>query len=229
MRLQEEGQPDSVARVPINNRKQFYHLQTGDVLHISIITQDYSELANLKEETEKKNGLLEGYVIDQKGNITLPVMGAVQVRGKTLPQVRENLNQLLEEYFKYATAKVSLLSFKVYLFGAVQKPGELQVRSEKFTVVQALLKAGYIGEFGDLTKVRLVRPEESELKVAYLDLTSEKALTSDYYYLKPGDMIYVHTQRGPKRTSKFFKENYPIVISTLGTLALVARVFFIID
>ena len=51
--------------------------------------------------------------------------------------------------------------------------------------------AGDITDYGNRKKVILVRNENGENIRINLNLTNSDILTSDYYYLRPNDIVYV--------------------------------------
>ncbi|MGB2865984.1 MAG: SLBB domain-containing protein [Sedimentisphaerales bacterium] len=119
--------------------------------------------------------------VNERGNITLPIVGDISVAGKTLSQVEsEVVDTYCPEYvvtrpsvfarvLEYKTAKVSIT-------GAVQKPGIYSLRSDQMSLVALLMEAGGIVDEGAAV-IRIVR---RNLAVPYredgIPDTSEEAL-----------------------------------------------------
>src|SRR6185503_10840942 len=89
-----------------------YPIGIDDVLEISIIQPD------------KMTHMVR---VSPDGFISFPFIGSVQVRGLTLSQVQERIeNELENGYLKYPIVYVSLVesrSRKFFVYGEVQKPG----------------------------------------------------------------------------------------------------------
>jgi len=86
----------------------------------------------------------------------------------------------------------------VTVVGEVNRPGEFTIYKDDINLFEAVSQAGDMSEFANRSRVALVRQTSGGSKVFYLDLTSDKILNSDYYYLQPNDII-LHSTLGYKR------------------------------
>ena len=61
------------------------------------------------------------------------------------------------------------------------------------------------------------------MNIISLDLTRKEILTSEYFYLKPGDVIYIE----PLKYKQYAFESFPytLVLSGLSTLLVVLTFF----
>jgi polysaccharide export outer membrane protein len=83
-------------------------------------------------------------LIGTNGNITLPLIGRVKAGGLTVEQLETELNTHLRKYVKNPQASVTVAEFRsqpVSVFGAVTKPGVVQLRGRK-TLYEVLAMAG---------------------------------------------------------------------------------------
>lgn len=90
------------------------------------------------------------FLIGMNGNITLPLLGRIQAGGLTVEQLEAALNARLKQYVKEPQVSVSVAEFRsqpVSIFGAVTKPGVIQLRGHK-TLYEALSMAGGPGAGG---------------------------------------------------------------------------------
>ena len=89
------------------------------------------------------------YPVDAKGTVSLPMIGAVSVRGLTCPRVSESVRKRLADgHIKDPHVRVSLLSRhtpQVPVLGAVHKPGPVPAR-RRLTLAMILAKAGGLTE-----------------------------------------------------------------------------------
>jgi polysaccharide export outer membrane protein len=106
--------------------------------------------------------------------------------------------------------------------------GVLSMPKEKVTVFEALAMAGDIGDFGDRSKVRIVREIEGQTKVMTFDLRSEDIINSEYYYIEPNDVIYIQKIKGQSFGINSAATTVSVVATTLAfggfVYALVARI-----
>jgi polysaccharide export outer membrane protein len=83
-------------------------------------------------------------LIGTNGNITLPLIGRVKAGGLTVEQLETELNTRLKKYVKDPQISVTVVEFRsqpVSVFGAVTKPGVIQLRGRK-TLYEVLSMAG---------------------------------------------------------------------------------------
>ena len=83
-------------------------------------------------------------LIGTNGNITLPLIGRVKAGGLTVEQLETELNTQLRKYVRDPQVSVTVAEFRsqpVSVFGAVTKPGVVQLRGRK-TLYEVLAMAG---------------------------------------------------------------------------------------
>lgn len=138
---------------------------------------------------------ISGYLISKDGYIDLPIVGRVEAAGSTTKEVEERINAALTDYIKFTYASVKLVNFRVTVSGEVSNPGVQYVYENKYTLLQALAQAGNLTDFGNRTKVKLVRESADSLQSVYLDITEPELISSEYYFLQSNDLIYVEPVR----------------------------------
>jgi polysaccharide export outer membrane protein len=108
--------------------------------------------------------LLTSVVVSPDGAITFPYIGSVVVRGMTLSQDQQAIQDKLPDgYMKYPVVSVSLKesrSRKYFVYGEVLKPGTYYI-NENITVLRAITMAGGFTKFGS-SKVKILRPKQGK-------------------------------------------------------------------
>ena len=97
--------------------------------------------------------------VNLDGTILFPELGSVSVVGKTLRDVKNMLNNLIEQSYIGVQIDVSLKNLaakKITIVGAVNTPGSYLVNPFS-TISSALAYSGGISEIGTLRKIKLVR------------------------------------------------------------------------
>ena len=196
-----QGEPTTKADVYKFNKTP-YKLQVGDVLTINIKAID-KEMVSLFQPTDNNNGVasgaqaansFNGYTLDKKGNIRLPYLGEINVLGYTVKEVREKIENGLKLYIKNTDSifvQVKLAGIKFIVTGEVGDPGTVNLEQEQVSIIEAIANAGEITDTGDKTKVEIYRNTVDGLKKYKIDLTKIDVFDSEYYYIKPNDIIYV--------------------------------------
>lgn len=93
-------------------------------------------------EAEEISG--KPYVIGSNGTINLPLIGAVKAAGMTAGALETDLNQKLRRYIHDPQLSIAVTEYRsqpVTVLGAVQSPGQQQLRGSK-TLMEVLSMAG---------------------------------------------------------------------------------------
>ena len=127
------------------------------------------------------------------GKLSLPLVGEVSAAGKTIGQLQGELAELYKSQLKTSEVSVSLESSltTVVVSGAVAKPGKI-VFERPTTVFQAIMESGGATDFGNLSKVRLVRTIHGVQQSQLMDLRPTlRGAATRAFYVRDGDIIYV--------------------------------------
>jgi len=159
------------------------------------------------------SGYIYGYDVNPEGNILLPVVGEIKVAGLTLEEARKLLQMKAEQVFKGVTVECKLLSFKFTVIGEVRAPGSYINYNNYLTVLEAIGRAGGIGDYGNRNRVLVVRPFQTGTKTYRLNLQDKNLLSSEAYFLLPNDVVIVEPLK-----QKIFNMNLPTLSFILTTV-----------
>ncbi|MBD3245705.1 MAG: hypothetical protein GF333_01700 [Candidatus Omnitrophica bacterium] len=125
--------------------------------------------------------------VSEVGNIRFPLLGDVQVEGLTAEEIARKIEELLEdEYLVNPQVSVMIEEYgKVYVFGAVNQPGEYELKGP-LTLVDILVLAGGAQENANLSKVKVVRRTGGD-RGYVVDVDD----VGNRFYLKPLDKVIV--------------------------------------
>jgi len=166
-----------------------------------------------------------GYLVDQNGEVKLPLVGTVKVSGMTTQQISTQLEQKLGTYLTNPVVSVRLVSFKVAVMGDVLRPNVYASPSERLTVTEALALAGDLNITAHREDVLLVREENGVRVTVPLDLTSKRLFESPYFYMKPNDLIYVQPGKLKLANADNGYQKASLIISALSLVAIAISVF----
>jgi polysaccharide export outer membrane protein len=189
-----------------------YELRTGDRLYIYVYSVDeridkmFNASGSISNAQMRQTGSGGGYdlytyLVEDDGTIDFPMVGHVPVRGKTTREVKRALETELSSFvknygdFQMMSVEVNIVrrSFSVI---SDRGSGTFNIQKEKVTIFEALAMAGDIGDFGDRSKVRIVREKEGKTEVKVFDVRSKDIINSEYYYIEPNDVIYIQRIKG---------------------------------
>lgn len=126
------------------------------------------------------------------GGLDLPMLGIVEVGGKTIALAQKELHELAERYaggVNLRLTPVTLRSMEIFVVGEVGSPGRHLVPAYA-SVTLALNKAGGVNKSGSLRRIRLFRAEKPAGEVDFYQLLLHGENRADVT-LKARDVIFV--------------------------------------
>jgi len=157
-----------------------YGLSAGDILKISVWRDD-----NLSGEM----------IVPPDGIISFPLIGDIDAKDLTIPELRKILEEKLDPFVPDPTVTVVLGradSMIAYVVGKVQKPGRFQINMNT-SVLQLLAMAGGLTPYAASDKILILRQqgeETSKIVFNYKQLEKGEALESNIA-VKRGDVVLV--------------------------------------
>lgn len=205
----------------------YYKLQPNDALYIQINSLD-DPASNVFMQTESFYNLspysayMTSYTVDKDGYIQLPVIGKLNVTGKTTIQVADMIKDAVVNILSHPIVTIKLVNQYISVLGEVRTPGHFVFSQDKLTIYDAIGLAGDITVYGNRKEIILVRNKDGKNIRTSVDLTRADLLSSPNYYVQPNDLIYV----SPLRKRYWGMQQFPfaVIMSTIST-ALVVYTF----
>lgn len=213
-------------------------IQVDDILQVSIQTLDPEATTLLNQQNtanwpvtgnsnvqsaNSANSSISGYLVDKDGNIVLPLVGKIMVKGQTTSEVRESIRVKASEYYKDPVVNVRFANFKVTILGEVTRPSTYVMPNEKVTLLDALGVAGDLTIYGKRENVLLIREKDGKKEFARFNLNDSKLFNSPYFFLQQGDVVYVEPNKSKVASTDMVQvRRISIVASILSVLIVVA-------
>lgn len=130
------------------------------------------------------------YLVDQHGNIELPVLGLVRVEGLTRLKLQEKIKSMLVEggYISDPFVMVRFRNFKIFFLGS-NGGKAITVPNERCTFLEALALSGDLNIYTDRDKIAVMREVNGKMVMRYLDPRSSKVFKDPFYMLQQNDFI----------------------------------------
>ena len=208
-----------------------YKLQAYDQLIIRINAFDGSTEEFLGRSFATENGYssnidynpsslyFTSYNVDETGHITLPILGKVKVEGMTVDLLKEKLDEDYNPYLKFAATTVKLANMRVTILGEINDPGVHYLYNEKTTLLDAVSLADDFTDFANLERVKLVRQTKEGTKTVFINLGQPDFIYSEYYYIRPYDLIYVEPLKAKALDSS--ARSLGAIISAASVVAII--------
>jgi polysaccharide biosynthesis/export protein len=210
-----------------------YLLQEGDLLDIKISTMtpaafnpfndaDKNLVPGQLNMSQGNTGgyQTQGYYIDDKGELHLPIVGRMKVEGLTITQAEDSVAAYVTKYLQDPVVRIRLLNFRFSVVGEVDREVTLVSSDDYLTLLQALSMAGGASEFADLSRVKIIRRMGEETFVYYVNLLDEEFLSSPFYYVQPNDVI-VATPLKQRSFLRYLNPNLSILTASVSMLVAI--------
>jgi len=162
-----------------------------------------------------------GYMVDANGEIEFPKIGKMKLAGKPMASVQKELETVLADYVKDPVVAVRRLNFRVTVIGEVAQPGIVQIPYDRLNILQALAQAGDLTIFAQRENILLVRETPQGKETVRLSLYDKSLLSSPYYWLQSGDLLYVQPNKTKVNTNTTFFQVWPTIISSASIFLVI--------
>jgi len=162
-----------------------------------------------------------GYLVDANGEIEFPKIGKIKLAGKRMTSVQKELETVLADYVKDPAVAVRRLNFRVTVIGEVANPGLIQIQYDRLNIFQALAQAGDLTIFAQRENILLVRETPQGKETVRLSLYDKSLLSSQYYWLQSGDLLYVQPNKTKVNTNTTFFQLWPTIISSASIFLVI--------
>ena len=133
------------------------------------------------------------YVVRPDGKVSFPLIGDVDVTGKTVAQFREELANRFSQYLVTPSISVNVMKLgttRVYVLGEIKRPGLYELE-KSHKVIDALAKAEGFTEKAAKKNVFLVRAGSTEVQKLNVNNYLTKADQKANVVLNEGDCLYL--------------------------------------
>jgi polysaccharide biosynthesis/export protein len=213
-----QNAPDTTFQQPYNGLDA--PIQYNDILNITISSRSSEASLDFNKPAISQT---KGYFVNSNGNIQLPILGYIQAVGYTKKQLETNIVNLInsKKLLLDPIVEVRHLNFEITVLGEVGHPSVISVPNEQISLIKALGMAGDLTINGKRNNVLLIRDENGVRITRRIDLTSSNFLNSEYYYLKPNDVLYVEANKAKIASAGRTQQILPAVLTGVSLLFLV--------
>ncbi|TZF84458.1 polysaccharide export protein [Pedobacter sp. BS3] len=228
------GEPGKDKQSIDSCEKYIATIQPGDILSIlvSSISPEASAMFNpylpfstniTSQQTVQSNspGPATGYLVNEAGDITIPLIGKLKVAGFTTTEVTGRITAQLNKYLEQPTVNVRILNFKISVLGEVSRPAVYTIPNEQVTLPEAIAMAGDLTIYGKRDNILLIRETAGKKQFNRIDLTKRDVFRSPCYYLKTNDVIYVEPTKSKATARDRSVQLAPMILSGLSLLTVI--------
>lgn len=209
-------------------------IQKSDLLSIQVYSASTDPKVNepynlpiMNSGGAQANSQLQGYLVDQEGNIEFPHLGLLHIEGLTKSQLMNLIKSKLEGQLTEPSVIIRFLNFRITVLGEVGTPGVLNVPTERLSILEAVGMAGGVTEYGKIKDVKVLRENNGVRELGVLDLTSKEIFSSPYYQLQQNDVVLVDKTKYKLRQTEQTRISQQIgfALSIITSIALLYNIF----
>ncbi|MBP1763003.1 MAG: kpsD 1 [Firmicutes bacterium] len=160
-----------------------YVIAEGDVLAINVFGLEEMQIAQI--------------IVRPDGKIDFPLLGEVQVVGRTPSELSRVMTEQLVPYVKNPRVSVNIAQFhstRVYVLGEINRPGIVELQNSH-NVIDAIAAAGSWTKDTAKKKVYLIRNGQKNTEPIIVNLLNivKKGDMTQNYPLNNGDILFLDT------------------------------------
>jgi polysaccharide export outer membrane protein len=178
--------------------------QVAAMFNLPTYTRRIGEQSNLSSNLGSNTNGMSGYTVGSNGAIDFPIIGEVIIAGLTREQAADLIKERLvdSKQIKDPVVTVEFMNLGFSVLSEVVRPGRYAIDRDRFTVLDALSRAGDLTIDGQRENVTLLRNEGGRDEVYRINLLNAQSLySSPAFYVQQGDIIYVTPNERRQRES----------------------------
>jgi polysaccharide export outer membrane protein len=187
-----------------------YLLQVNDIVEVNVKTtdQDLNLLLMASTNDQVMNQMaggqsvgdvffMNGFTLDDNGKIELPLIGEIKLEGLTIEQAKLLVEEEVKKYVKEGEyfVRVRLGGVRFSALGEFNNSGKFTILQNRVTIFEAIAFAGDLSRLAKRNEVLLIRQYPDGSQIHKINLLDRSLLTSEYYWLKPNDLIYAEPMK----------------------------------
>ena len=221
----------AAASIMVQEAENTYIIKPYDYLKIEVYTNKGERIIDPNFELMEENmrNQTQGrpqpdYLVQQNGEVMLPIVGEVKLGGLTLLQADSLLSLAYQQYYKEPFVLTHYSNKRVIVLGATG--GQvIPLTNENMSVIEIVALAGGVPNDAKGYNIRLIRGDLKNPIVQVIDLTTIQGLRKAELKVQSGDIIYIEPVR--KIVSESVRDIAPLlsVITSLVTLLVLIQKF----
>jgi len=205
-----------------------YQISINDMLSFRLFSNDGFQILDINAGGVNNNNAVtqqrftQNYLVEFDGKVKLPILGRVNLEGKTIREAELFLEQEYSEYYNRPFVLMEITNRRVIVFpGRGGSAQVVRLINENTTLIEALALAGGIADIGKAHKIKLIRANGTDTPDVFLiDLSTIEGIKEGELVLQANDIIYVEPQFQLLR--EILQEVTPVVSLVTSAIILVS-------
>jgi len=222
-----QDETSSVVKDIYSHDRPGKRIKPFDNLYINVLSLDEQTARIFSNQNSSITGGMSidllSYTVSETGTIDFPFIGQINLNNLTLLEAKAKVEKELSQYLSNTAITMKFVNSNITVLGEVRNQGEFPYFKEQLNIFQALGHAGGVTDYGDKSKITLIREYDNTIQYHNINLTDKSIVESGFYYLQPGDVVIVEPIKTKFRNLRTF--TYATVLATTSTLITVLYFF----
>jgi polysaccharide export outer membrane protein len=235
--LEEQGSPNVYSSQKFPYEEEKFRLQNYDIVEINIKTpseelnETFSIISgdqnNMNMNMGQNGGdlfFMNGYTLDEDGNVEIPLLGKVTIVGLTLEEAKDVISSKVSKYVPDDNffVRVRLGGIRFSALGEFNGPGKVTILQNRVSIFEAIAAAGDMTTIAKRDEVILLRQYPDGSQIHKINLNDRKLLSSEFFFIKPNDVLYAEPLKVRELgAGTSFIQTLALITSTVSTFALI--------
>lgn len=139
---------------------------------------------------------MNGYSIDQLGNVEVPKLGKLKIAGLTEEEAKNLVQEEINKFFKEQVfVKLRIAGIRYTTMGEFNSVGVKIIYKNRATIFDALANSGETSILGKKNQLFIIRQYDGGTKIHQINLNDRALLASPFYFIQPNDILYMEPMK----------------------------------
>lgn len=206
-----------------------YRIRPGDNITLQVFSNDnYNNVITIVPTFESGAGANTNNIRNQQSYpvrfdslVRLPVIGEVNLCGKTIPEAEYFLGDAYEKFYESPFVRIRVINRRVIIFPSGSSGAKIVTLSnENMSLLEVLAQVGGIPGNAKAYDIRIIRGDLKDPQISRIDLSTLEGMRQANLRVEPNDIIYIEPRY--RVSTGILREISPILglISSVTTLYL---------
>ncbi len=199
-----------------------YIIQSEDKIEMHIFSNDGFRLIDITSANLSQAANTDGitYIIEENGEVKLPVIGRIRLKGYSIKDAEVLLQEKYSTYYKDPFVIIRVVSRHALVFLSDGGRGiVVPLQDDHTSLFEALALAGGLSEYSKAYHIKIIRGELKSPQVFLADVSTLEGLRNSELEIYPNDIIYVDS--GSNFRKKLTTEFLPYLSVFTSILVLI--------
>ena len=183
-----------------------YKIDINDQLTCQLYTNNGFQLIDMFSEVSvggiQSQRLMQGGQVGQNGSLYLirqdslvefPIIGDLNIVGKTIKEAEVYLESLFAEFYVDPFIVLGVSTKRIFLFNGASggEAGVVDLRYNNMTLFEVLASAGGIGSSNSSKRIKIIRKNKDGMKIFNVDLSTIDGISQGNMIMQSHDIVYI--------------------------------------